>query len=242
MTFDDTNFPDFYASTLGWDVGDWDMGNVWEEETGNSYSTWLVRTEQYLEYPEILEYIELVQGGAPSSTGNALSPNPTTVDITNGPETGGTSLVIDGNNLVGISSVFIGPYECSSLVEISDTSLNCTTGIGVAGTYDIIINNEYGETGVLPGAYTYNPPPSIASLSTTSGPAVGGTTITIYGSDFQSPPSSIDIGGVPCSSITFVSSTEVSCMTGSNSVGTYDVVLTNPDGQTSTLVNGFDYL
>lgn len=158
VDFNTTNYADFFSINLGWDVGDWDLGSVWEEESsGGGYSVYLVRPEQYAEHPEILDYIDLVNGGAPSSTGNTLSPNLISLNVTNGPAAGGTTFTITGTNLVGIQSVSVGPYLCTTFTETSETSLDCTTDVGVAGTYDVIVVNDFGETGTLPSGFTYNP-------------------------------------------------------------------------------------
>lgn len=84
-------------------------------------------------------------------------------------------------------------------------------------------------------------PPNPTSISPTSGPTTGGTAVTINGTDFVSG-CTVTIGGVSCTSVVFVSSTQVTAVTGPlASVGAKDVVVTNPDTGTGTLAAAFTY-
>ena len=49
------------------------------------------------------------------------------------------------------------------------------------------------------------------------------------------------IGGTVATGVTFVDSTSITCNTPAGTAGAQDVVVTNPDTQTSTLTGGFTY-
>ena len=83
----------------------------------------------------------------------------------------------------------------------------------------------------------------ITSVTPTSGPTDGGTTVSIAGSGFQSGPTlAVTFGGVAATGVSYVSANLVNCTTPAHpAVGAVDVVLTNPDATTATLPGGFTY-
>ncbi|HQO21308.1 MAG TPA: IPT/TIG domain-containing protein, partial [Acidobacteriota bacterium] len=85
------------------------------------------------------------------------------------------------------------------------------------------------------------PAPAIDAVVPSSGPAEGGTSISIYGSGF-SIGAEVKIGGVNAtSSLVVVNSTKITCKTPAGSSGTKEVRVTNPNGQFGTAANGFTY-
>jgi hypothetical protein len=72
-------------------------------------------------------------------------------------------------------------------------------------------------------------PLAIGSISPASGPAPGGTTVTIRGSGFETG-ASLSIGG-KTASVTFVDMNTLKVVTPSLSSGSQRVVITNPDGE-----------
>lgn len=86
--------------------------------------------------------------------------------------------------------------------------------------------------------------PSLDSISPTSGPTTGQTTLTLRGKGFVAGPGlSVLIGGAPASSVTVISPTEISASLPANpgKAGAVDVVLVTSDNQRLTLPNGFRY-
>lgn len=79
----------------------------------------------------------------------------------------------------------------------------------------------------------------LASLSAATGSQ--GSTITITGENF-SPSTSITFGGVPVSSYTYISLTQVSVVLGNHAQGAVDVVATDTDTSYNTLSGAFTYL
>ena len=76
--------------------------------------------------------------------------------------------------------------------------------------------------------------PTVTSISPISGPAAGGTSVTVKGSNFQSG-ASVLFGNAAASNVTVVNSTTITAVTPANSAGTVNVVVTNPNGQSATL-------
>jgi uncharacterized repeat protein (TIGR01451 family) len=87
--------------------------------------------------------------------------------------------------------------------------------------------------------------PTVSSVSPSSGPLGGGTTVTISGTGFASGAtvSFVDgTRGVAAASVAFVSSTQLTAVTPAHAVGATDVVVGNAAGRTATKVGGFTFV
>jgi hypothetical protein len=82
--------------------------------------------------------------------------------------------------------------------------------------------------------------PTVLSVAPATGPAAGGTDVTIGGANFASG-ASVTIGGVAASNIQFVSSSSLKATTGARAAGSADVTVT-VDGRSSTLSSAFTYV
>lgn len=84
-------------------------------------------------------------------------------------------------------------------------------------------------------------PPSIDSISPSNGPAEGGTTVTLTGSDLVSG-AQVTIGGIAATDEDVDSSTSMTFVTPAGTASTnVDVVVQNPDLQIGTLSLGWSY-
>lgn len=82
---------------------------------------------------------------------------------------------------------------------------------------------------------------AVTSISPSSGPLAGGTTITITGLGFDEG-STVTFGQAMAGSVTFVSDTSLQATTPASGVAmTVDVTVTNSDGETDTLAGAFTY-
>lgn len=92
--------------------------------------------------------------------------------------------------------------------------------------------SEFSPCVVLPG-------PVLSSIAPTSGPASGGTTITLTGMQFQSSVT-VTVGAVAATSPAGVDDTHATAVTPALAPGVlYDVTLTNLDGLSGTLAKGW---
>lgn len=104
----------------------------------------------------------------------------------------------------------------------------------VATTIRSYVEGVASCLGVVPG-------PAVTSVLPTSGPASGGTPVTISGSGFLSG-ASVKIGGTAATSVTVVNSTTITATTPAHLAGAADVTVNNPGSQGATLAGGFGYL
>ncbi|HJQ71510.1 MAG TPA: IPT/TIG domain-containing protein [Blastocatellia bacterium] len=98
------------------------------------------------------------------------------------------------------------------------------------------------DTTILPrsGGGGGNPPPVVNAVTPNTGPTSGGTAVTITGSGFQSG-ASVTFGGTAATNVTVTNAAQITANTPARSAGSVNVVVTNPDGQSGTLTNGFTY-
>ncbi len=72
---------------------------------------------------------------------------------------------------------------------MSSTSITATTPPGTAGAVNVTVTNSNGQSGTLSGGFTYTtttPSPTFTGVTPNSGPATGGTAVTIPGTNFAS--------------------------------------------------------
>jgi hypothetical protein len=85
-------------------------------------------------------------------------------------------------------------------------------------------------------------PPSLWSVTPSTGPVAGGTTVTLYGNGFQGH-AAVSFGSIPAASVIFNSATNLTVVTPAFAdVGAVDVTITNADGQIAMLLNGFQFV
>ncbi len=81
--------------------------------------------------------------------------------------------------------------------------------------------------------------PTILSITPSSGPLSGGTTVDIAGFNFITG-ATVTFDGIPATAVV-VTPSHIFCNTPAHAIGAVNVVVTNPDLQTATLINGYSY-
>lgn len=175
----------------------------------------------------------------------AASPAPTVSSFTprTGSTSGGTVVAITGSNFQNGATLKFGSVSAVSVTVNSSSSISAISPAHAAGDVTLTVTNPDGQSGTA-DAFTYIAPgPAITSVSPSSGSNAGGTGITITGANFDSPTATI--GGLPVTITTTTSTT----IFGTTPPGPFDfattasrdVQVTNADGRTATLTNGFTY-
>ena len=85
-----------------------------------------------------------------------------------------------------------------------------------------------------------NPAPTISSISPASGTTAGRTAISITGTGFLAG-AAVALGGSAATSVTVASKTSVTAKTPAHAAGAVSVSVTNTDGQSGILSNGYNY-
>jgi len=154
---------------------------------------------------------------------------------------GGTALTVTGTGFVAGATVDVGGSACTGVTVVSATSITCTTTAHAAGVATVTVTNADTQNGNLASSFTYQTAPTVTSISPTFDTLAGGSTVTITGTNFIIG-ASVNLGGTNCSSVSFISSTTLTCVTGASGVGSVNVNVVNPDTQVGTLAAGFDYV
>ena len=83
--------------------------------------------------------------------------------------------------------------------------------------------------------------PSLTRVEPDNDVVTGETTVQIIGENFQDG-ATVTVGGNGASNIIFVSPTELIVTVPAGTAGSVDVIVTNPDGKSGTLEDGFTYI
>lgn len=167
------------------------------------------------------------------------TPEVTSVSPTTGPESGGTAITITGKYFQDGVNVTIGGNPATDVVITSTTTLTATTPAGAPGPQDIVVSlGESGDTGT--GLFTYTAAaPTVSGISPTSGPAAGGTSVTITGTGFVSG-ATVTIGGAAATGVVVNSATSITATTPAGTAGAKNVAVTTVGG-TGTGTGLFTY-
>ncbi|WP_328296185.1 IPT/TIG domain-containing protein [Kineococcus sp. NBC_00420] len=127
------------------------------------------------------------------------APSITKVDANLGPLAGGSVTTLTGTHFADVNAVSVGGKPATSFKVNSDTSLTVTvpaTTSTTTLTVDIAVTSPTRGTNTAgsPGQFTYLAAPVITSLDPASGPGVGGTLVTVTGTDFTGLQS-VKVGG-----------------------------------------------
>jgi hypothetical protein len=170
------------------------------------------------------------------------TPTVTSVSPDAAPLGGGTRVTVTGTYLTGATAVKFGTTPATTVVVDSATTITATVPAGT-GTVDVTVTTSYGKSATTSAdRFTYIPPPSVASVNPSSGPAVGGTVVTITGTTFTGA-TAVSFGGFPAT-FTVSSGTSIAATAPAVPFGrTVDVTVTTPYGTSPTSsADQFTYL
>jgi hypothetical protein len=149
-----------------------------------------------------------------------------------GPEAGGTTVTISGNNLTG-AGVKFGSNEATGVaVNGEGTQITATSPAGKE-TVDVTVTTPGGTSATGAGdLFTYIPPPTITAVAPTEGPEAGGTAVTITGTNLAGA-TAVRFGATEASGITVNGDGTITAASPSGS-GAVDVTVTTPGGTSAT--------
>ena len=180
-------------------------------------------------------------GGSSSSSRKKLkitSVNPNTGNVN-----GGQSVAIFGQGFKRNPSVTFAGLPAQSIAFTSSKVLTVTTPAGApVGPADVTVTNLSGKSFTLVGGFTFTDPfPSISSVVPATGDTLGGLSVTITGNDFVNG-ATVSFSGLGSPSVTYLSATSLMATTPAGApTGPGDVVVTNPNTNAGTLVDGFAF-
>ena len=161
------------------------------------------------------------------------------------------TVMISGSNFKSGAKVNLSNFkqtiEGFEVKTLSNTLLSAKLNlVGAApGTYQVQVTNADGKSGSLANSFQIIVKPTIHSIKPTNGFNNGSIFAEIDGSNFSAGAVVKLVGAeqmeIPGLNVKIKSSQQISCFFDLNQqpVGSYTVRVTNPDGQESSLPNGF---
>lgn len=180
------------------------------------------------------------------------NPMPTITSISpkSGKLTGGTEITITGTGFIGqildehlnIKFKFGNVDVTANIESILPTQIAITAPASAnPKTVDVIITNPDGQ--ITSTKFIYNPFPTVESITPDRG--TGGTSVIISGENFIKSIAdkhiSLKVSDVSVEKIDSVSSKEITFTAPAHEVGSFPIVVINPDGQESQEVINFTY-
>jgi len=155
-----------------------------------------------------------------------------------------TQVTVSGNNFREPLTVTFDSAEASIVTVNTPEGWVDVLAPAGEGTVDVSVTTICG-TGTLESAFTYAIPcVSVTAIDPDEGPDVGGTDVTITGSNFDQGADdlTVEIGGTEVTNLVVVSTTELTCTTPAGEAGPADVTVSSALLACSdTLVGGFTY-
>jgi hypothetical protein len=166
---------------------------------------------------------------------SGAAPTVTGLGTTSGSTGGGNTITIAGTGLASATAVSFGAVQATAFTIVSDTSISVVVPEQLSGTVDVTVTTAFGTSSTSSAdQYAYSgTAPSVTGLSEQSGPAAGGNTLAILGTNLNSA-TSVSFGSTSTTDFTVISSGEILVTVPSLSAGTYDVTVTTAYGTSST--------
>ncbi|WP_269854726.1 IPT/TIG domain-containing protein [Streptomyces sp. RPT161] len=163
-------------------------------------------------------------------------PTLTSIDPASGPASGGTTVTLTGTGLSGTGAVRFGSTAATSFTVNSDTQVTAVAPVG-SGTVQVTVTAPGGTSNGLAYTYVTAPVPVLSSIAPASGPASGGTTVTLTGTGLTRV-TAVRFGSTAATSFTVVSDTHISAVAPAGS-GTVQVTVITPGGTSNGLPYGY---
>ncbi len=184
------------------------------------------------------------EGTLPGGFTYEAAPAPTLVGVSPGKgfSTGETEVTLSGTGFAPGASVTFGGVAATRVRVASPSSLTATTPAHAVGPVDVTVTNPDGQGATSRGAFTYEaaPPPTLSSLTPSTGSSQGGLSVTLRGTGFV-PGTTVRFGGVEAISVSVASGGSLTATTPAHAPGRVDVEVLNPDGGRATLAGAFLY-
>lgn len=167
----------------------------------------------------------------------AAAPTITAVTPMVGLPAGGNNVTITGTGFTGTYGIAFGWTPASRFTVDSDSQITVAAPSQPPGPVNLQISAPGGS--VTGGIYVYATPPAIASVTPSTGPASGGTRVTINGTGFTGTYG-IAFGWTPASQFTVDSDSQITVTAPSQPPGRVSLSVSAPGGTVSG--GGFTYV
>jgi hypothetical protein len=167
------------------------------------------------------------------------APTVTAISPTFGPAAGGTSVTITGTSFTGATSVLFGTTAATSFTVVSATQVTATSPALAAGAVYVNVVTPFGQS-ANHALFIYKAPPTVTSISPTSGSTAGGTSVVITGTNFVGA-TAVHFGSVASTHIVVNSATQITATTPAEAAGTVNVTVTAQGGTSTGTAGQFTF-
>ncbi|MGW5332789.1 IPT/TIG domain-containing protein [Streptomyces bauhiniae] len=158
-----------------------------------------------------------------------MPPTITTINPTQGPTTGGTTVTLTGTGMTGATAVRFGSTNATSFTVNSATQITAVSPPRAAGPVAVTVIHPTGNSNSVTFTYVVAQVPQVTGVSPANGPTAGGTTVVLTGTGF-SGATAVTFGGVPATSFLVNSATQITAVTPPGVPGSAEVRVSTPGG------------
>ena len=179
---------------------------------------------------------------SPTAPGGGTSRTLTVTGIQPSSGSANTSIAVRviGSGFQAGAVLMLGNEPIDATV-VSTTLITATVPAHPAGTVDVVVTNPGPRSARLSGGFTFVPVAraTIMSVAPNVGSTLGGTSITISGTDFHRA-ATVTVGGITVTA-PFVFGGSIYLIAPAHGAGSVDVVVTNPGTEPHALNGGYTY-
>ncbi|MEU1618394.1 IPT/TIG domain-containing protein [Streptomyces sp. NPDC005722] len=175
-------------------------------------------------------------GGTSNPVTYTYTAQPVLVSVSpsQGPTAGGTTVTLTGSGFSGASAVRFGSTAATSYTVNSATQITAVAPAGT-GAVPVTVTTAGGTSNAV--SYFYLNTPVLLSLAPSQGPAAGGTTVTLTGTDL-SGATAVRFGSTPATGYTVDSPTRITAVAPAGT-GTVAVTVTTPGGTSNSVAYSY---
>ncbi|MFD9872191.1 IPT/TIG domain-containing protein [Streptomyces niveus] len=158
-----------------------------------------------------------------------MPPTISTINPSQGPTTGGTTVTLTGTGMTGSTAVRFASTNATSFTVNSATQITAVSPPRAAGAAAVIVVHPTGNSTSVTFTYVVATVPVVTGVAPSSGPTSGGTSVTLTGTGFTGA-TAVTFAGVPATSFVVNSATQITAVTPGGGAGAAVVAVTTPGG------------
>jgi alpha-tubulin suppressor-like RCC1 family protein len=190
-------------------------------------------------YPRwgVLATVSLVASvvlASPAGATSTSAPRLTGLSVASGPVAGGQRVSLHGNGFTHVTRVLFGASVGHSVRVASAHALSVVVPPHKAGRVDVRVVTSAGESTIVKGdRFTYVAPPTVTSVKPATGPATGGTRVTVKGKNLLHVKAVL-FGRTKGTKVHVTSATSLLVTSPAHAVGQVDIRVTTSYGASKT--------
>jgi hypothetical protein len=191
-----------------------------------------------------------VEGRAANGFTASLNPIVASVFPAAGSASGGTTVVLRGQDFATNALVSIDGVQQTQVTVTDATRIVLVTDAGVVGgPYVLQVDNQDGTSATSAFSYAASPDPVITAVAPASGKSSGNENVVVHGANFTSTTGVIfgadadtGVGGAASPLVTFVDATTLAIKSPAHAAGTVNVItFDSASGQAAVAPNAFAF-